>query len=123
MSVSHDKLSETPPDDSGASVQWFVRKPDGSVYGPETAEPTAVADRYLAHVRDETYRSSCIYHAEGGCSLPRDMKAEVCGRYWCDGLIDFRKGLPDGAPRRAYGLAVREGAVVREAPLGAPDVP
>ena len=38
MSVTHDKLSETPPDDSGASVKWFVRKPDGSVYGPETAE-------------------------------------------------------------------------------------
>jgi flagellar motor protein MotB len=38
MSTTRDSSSKASPDDSGASVKWFVRKPDGSVYGPETAE-------------------------------------------------------------------------------------
>ncbi len=38
MSVPQDNQSGATPGDSDGSVKWFVRKPDGSVYGPETAE-------------------------------------------------------------------------------------
>jgi len=37
MSVTYDNLNGSSQGDSDALVKWFVRKPDGSVYGPETA--------------------------------------------------------------------------------------
>ena len=41
---------------------------------------------YVAAVADETYEGSCIFHAAGGCSLPRAMRSRVCIAYLCGPL-------------------------------------
>lgn len=74
--------------------------------------PAAVLDRYLAHVPARTYRDSCVYHRPGGCNLPRDMRADVCNRFYCGGLSELRRALPADEPPRAFIVAAAAPEVV-----------
>lgn len=77
--------------------------------------PDAVLDAYLARVPAHCYRHSCVYHRPGGCNLPREMRSDVCNRFYCGGLSEFRRSLPEGAPPRAFIVA----SLVPEAERGA----
>lgn len=50
----------------------------------------AIEAEYLAHAAPRGYADSCVYHSESGCSLPRDMRADICNSFHCEGL---RQGL------------------------------
>jgi hypothetical protein len=45
---------------------------------------------YVDAVPDLAFEGSCIFHAADGCSLPRDMRSNVCHDYQCTPL---RNGL------------------------------
>jgi hypothetical protein len=73
--------------------------------------PGDVLEAYAAHVRAETVRDSCVYHQPDGCSLPRDLRSDICNRYFCDGLQGFRRDLSDEDPVRGFFAAVEDGEV------------
>lgn len=70
------------------------------------AEPDeAVVAAYLAHVGARTYTDSCVYHAAGGCTLPRDMRAGICNRFYCGALRDYQDAHGGDEPVRAFFVA------------------
>ena len=50
--------------------------------------PAAVLRAYLRRLPARSYRNSCVYHAADGCSLPRDMRAAICNRFYCRAIVD-----------------------------------
>ena len=95
MSVSHDQLSDAVPGDSGASVKWYVRKPDGSVYGPETA---AVLLEWAAESR-----------IVSGNEVSRDKKHWIAAEDLPYLQMDWMAESPDGGRYGPFNvLATRE---------------
>jgi hypothetical protein len=100
------------------------------------AHPTLTAadalEAYAGRVPAVTTRRSCVYHGTAGCALPREMRADVCNRHYCESLWRFRADLADGeapraffaavdgegAPRRGAFVDVREVRVARRAGAG-----
>lgn len=57
--------------------------------------------RYAAHLPEHHMGGSCLYHGALGCCLPREMRAPICNRFYCEaasallretGAIDAAKG-------------------------------
>jgi hypothetical protein len=74
---------------------------------PELSEEQAV-DAYLAHVPEFSLESSCIFHGERGCTLPREMRSDMCNRWLCPGLKQLRVTLENGAPPQFFLVAAKE---------------
>lgn len=60
----------------------------------------AVLDGYLSRLPDRSVPGSCVFHAEDGCALPREMRSEVCNEHLCPDLLDLRRRLGRGEPGR-----------------------
>ena len=73
------------------------------------ADDEQVVDAYMAHLATRTYADSCVYHAPGGCTLPRDMRAGICNRFLCDGLRTYRDRHAGDEPLRAFFVGVGPG--------------
>jgi hypothetical protein len=54
---------------------------------------------YLARVPRRHVENSCLHHGPQGCTLPREMRSEICNRYACDGLVQAELRVDDGAPQ------------------------
>ncbi len=74
---------------------------------PDTSDDDIV-EEYLSHVPERTLSGGCVYQRADGCTLPRDLRADICNRYFCPGLLSIRDGFGDEAPIRAY-VAHQEG--------------
>jgi hypothetical protein len=70
---------------------------------------------YMSHVGDQTYQESCVYHRADGCSLPRDMRSDICNQFFCIGLREFRRSLPSTGPVRGFFVAIAQDAIQRAA--------
>jgi len=57
----------------------------------------AIIRRYLERVAPRSYKGSCLFHGQDGCTLGRALRAELCNAYYCDGLREFlkRADVPD----------------------------
>jgi hypothetical protein len=44
---------------------------------------------YVRDVAPLSYAGSCLFHGERGCTLDAGLRADLCGRYFCDGLMAF----------------------------------
>jgi hypothetical protein len=80
------------------------------------ADAWAILRLYTAAVPRLAYAGSCVFHGEMGCSLPRPLRADLCNRYYCDGLQHFLQTHETARPVRI--TASRDGltggtAVVR----------
>ncbi|HEU4631582.1 MAG TPA: hypothetical protein VFS08_17640 [Gemmatimonadaceae bacterium] len=64
--------------------------------------PAEVLAAYEAHLAGRSYRGSCVFHGAHGCTLPREMRSNVCNRFFCEGLRDFTDALVPGEPVRAF---------------------
>ncbi|WP_372894229.1 hypothetical protein [Stieleria sp.] len=60
--------------------------------------PRDVLDAYVSRIGPKAYEDSCVYHAETGCTLPRDMRSTVCNGYLCKGLDEILDQLQDSSP-------------------------
>jgi hypothetical protein len=49
----------------------------------------AIVHMYVERVPNIGYEGSCIFHGEKGCTLPRDLRSNVCNVYFCGGLQGF----------------------------------
>jgi hypothetical protein len=47
-------------------------------------------DHWLGHVAPVHLHSSCLFHAENGCALPRERRSDVCNQFACDTLERLR---------------------------------
>lgn len=100
------QLGETHAFVSGTTIASLLkRRPD--------LELDDVVDAYLAELPATSYDNSCVFHAETGCSLPHEMRAETCGHYFCRGQQELRVSLEQGAPAKAFvALSTLEGDLV-----------
>jgi hypothetical protein len=64
----------------------------------------ALIDTYLDHVPARTYARSCIYHATSGCALPRELRSDICIRFFCKGLETIKKNTADHPERAIIGV-------------------
>lgn len=60
--------------------------------------PDELLALYLHHQADEIIAGACINQTPTGCALPRDLRAEVCNRYFCEPLEAFIDAVGDGEP-------------------------
>lgn len=67
-----------------------------------------IVNSYFCHVPELSIENSCIFHGEKGCTLPRDMRSDMCNRWLCRGLKEIRAKLELGSVPSFYVVAARE---------------
>ncbi len=65
-------------------------------------DASAVTAAYLDRVGSRTYRGSCLYHQADGCALPREMRSDLCNRFFCKALLEFQHNLPVSGSVRGF---------------------
>jgi hypothetical protein len=61
--------------------------------------PADLVQAYMDRVAPRTERESCINHTKDGCSLPREMRSDVCNNYACASLSTLQKLSGEAAHR------------------------
>ena len=61
---------------------WLAQRPDATWID--------AVDHYLGFVAPVHLHSSCLFHAEDGCALPRERRSDVCNQFACDTLEQLR---------------------------------
>lgn len=51
-----------------------------------------VLNRYLECVATETIAGACINQGSAGCTLPRELRSDICNGFYCDSLKSFQAG-------------------------------
>ena len=69
--------------------------------------PRDVLAAYLDRLRTRTEGGSCINHAAGGCSLPREMRSDTCNRFLCPPLHQLRAWQDGPQPPQAVVVVLR----------------
>lgn len=65
-------------------------------------DAAAMLARYADYLPARHYRGSCVYHASDGCTLPRELRSNLCNRYVCGGLTQLRSALAGSASPSAF---------------------
>ncbi len=65
-------------------------------------DASAVTAAYLDRMGSQTYQGSCLYHQVDGCALPREMRSDLCNRFFCKALLEFQRDLPVSGPVRGF---------------------
>ena len=81
--------------------------------------PRHVLEGYLSHIPNKSYENSCVYHEEGGCVLPHEMRARICNDFYCTELRYFQQQFARGTFQEVIYVAIEETRVVRAEPLKA----
>lgn len=71
---------------------------------PET-DPNQLVEQYMHRVPSSAHENSCIFHAEDGCSLPRELRSDLCNRFECNGLVAIRDAVADDHTDRFFIVA------------------
>ncbi len=50
-------------------------------------------DLYLSRISPETIENACINQTSTGCSLPRELRSDICNGYYCENLKSYQKKL------------------------------
>jgi len=56
------------------------------------------AAAYAARLPDRHVEGSCLHHGRSGCTLPREMRSDICNHHACDGLVEAQRQMAAGAP-------------------------
>ena len=73
----------------------------------------AIIQEYLDYIPAQSYKNSCVYHTEDGCNLPRNMRAEICNKHLCKGLLKIKKEYYDSSPSTMFIVAENTFKIVR----------
>lgn len=94
---------------TGARTHAWLRAETlaGFAHKDLTMTAPALVEHYLSFVGERISRNSCVYHGPRGCTLPREMRADICNEYFCPPLIELRAQTTADAPARAF-LVTRE---------------
>lgn len=63
---------------AGLLRRWLQRHPQ--------ATPADAAAAYLQRLPRHHVQGSCPHHGRHGCTLPHEMRSDICNRYACDAL-------------------------------------
>jgi len=77
-----------------------------------THDDETIVSRYLSYLAPRTLSRGCVYQEAGGCSLPRDLRSDVCNRFYCTKIRVLRNQFAAGEPVRAYFLHESDGRLV-----------
>ncbi len=78
-----------------------------------------VIEAYLSHLPATSTRDGCVYQAVTGCSLPREMRQDICNSYYCDPLRWLRAEITATSGSEAVLVAAHKGAPQRVATISA----
>ena len=45
-----------------------------------------IVEYYLSYLPHISYQDGCVYQSDRGCTLPRNMRSNVCNQFLCNGL-------------------------------------
>ncbi|WP_231759733.1 hypothetical protein [Microbulbifer elongatus] len=71
-----------------------------------------IIELYLSRVAPVTIENACINQTPDGCSLPRELRSDICNAYFCDPLLEYHRESAEQSPKPAV-LAIQ-----REATFG-----
>lgn len=80
--------------------------------------PRHILESYLSRLPTRSYRDSCVYHAEAGCLLPREMRSATCNDFQCEDITELHEDLSGGKLRRGIAVAMCDDEIVRTAFIG-----
>lgn len=66
------------------------------------ADDEAVVAHYLSHLVEKTMTHGCVYQGPGGCTLAPELRADICHRFHCTGLLMLKGQFAEAEPKRAY---------------------
>jgi hypothetical protein len=69
--------------------------------------PNQILKKYLSAISEKVYENSCIYHTQTGCSLPRELRSEVCNQFFCPSLKDYLKYAKKNPENKKAAIIVR----------------
>lgn len=53
-----------------------------------------LVEHYLGFLPAESYETSCVFHTARGCTMPRELRSNMCNQYICGGLANLVSNLP-----------------------------
>ena len=74
-----------------------------------THDDETIVAQYLSYIAPRTLTMGCVYQHEHGCTLPRELRADICNRFYCSHLNMIRNEYAAGEPVRAYFVHLEEG--------------
>ena len=54
----------------------------------------ALADLYASYLPEQSFTGSCVFHAANGCTLPRELRSDLCNSFYCIPLRHFFREHP-----------------------------
>jgi hypothetical protein len=81
------------------------------------ADAEGVLAAYLTAIPPESFDEACVYQSATGCVLAENLRATICGTFFCDGLGEFRIAVRESGATRGFGVAFRDDVPVRQALL------
>lgn len=75
---------------------------------PELTDEALVA-LYLSHLPARSVKGSCVFHGCRGCTLPRELRGDMCNGYFCRPLLAWRERALDGGSDAGFVLAFDDG--------------
>lgn len=90
-----------------------------------SADDETIIGRYLQHLGERTMTHGCVYQGALGCTLSPELRADICHRFLCTGLLMLQGKFDDGQPVRAYLIHRRGDALSGDRfvaiPIASPD--
>lgn len=72
-----------------------------------------ILNEYLHYIPEMSYENSCVYHTEAGCTLPREMRAEICNKHLCIGLRKLKQEFTNNNPDSLFIVAEDTHTIIR----------
>lgn len=80
----------------GTMRQFMDQHPDKS--------QTEILETYLSYIPEIGVFESCILQSETGCSLPRELRSDVCNGYFCEPLVEWQEKSRDLGERTVVSI-------------------
>jgi hypothetical protein len=79
-------------------VYYRLRDPD--------VTPDEIREEYLAYLPELTQTDSCVYHGDMGCTLPRQLRADLCNTWRCSGQEKMVAEVVAKGAQKAVAVAI-----------------
>lgn len=77
------------------------------------ASGASIVRAYVAALPPRSYAGSCVFHGSAGCTLRREMRANLCNVFLCDGARELRSRAEQTPTHGAFLVATKDGELRR----------
>ena len=78
-------------------------------------DPLDIVQAYSDHLPLTAVDDDCVYHGDGGCTLPRWMRGDKCNAYHCKGLSQVDDLIRYDGVSRVFVVVRKDHRIVRAA--------